>query len=147
MAHIRKLLRDRVSIVLTGLPTTGVNVYQSRVYPIAANKLPGIIVYSKDEVIEYSTMGLPRTQERKVSFGVEIYVKGVMGYDDALDQISLEVEEALYSDITLNGYAADLMITDFTADFNGTGDQPVAMASLTVEVLYRVKENQPDIVI
>jgi len=147
MAHVRKLLRDQITSTLTGLSTTGSNIYQSRVYPLAANKLPGLLIFSKSENVEYSTMGLPRIQERTVSFTLEVYVKGVSGYDNSLDQICLEVEEALYSDITLNGNAANVMISDFSADFNGDGDQPVAVATMTVDVLYRVRENNPDVAI
>jgi hypothetical protein len=129
------------------LSTTGSNIYPSRVYPIASNKLPGILIYSKSESTEYATMGLPRIQERMVSFTLEVYVKGVSGYDDSLDQICLEIEQAIYADITLNGYSANTMVTSFEADFNGDGDQPVAVATMTVDVLYRVRENNPDVVI
>jgi len=147
MAHVRKLLRDQITSTLTGLSTTGSNIYQSRVYPLAADKLPGLLIFSKSENVEYSSMGLPRIQERTVSFTLEVYVKGVSGYDNSLDQICLEVEEALYSDITLNGNAANVMLSDFSADFNGDGDQPVAVATMTVDVLYRVRENNPDVAI
>ena len=147
MAHVRKLLRDQITSTLTGLSTTGSNIYQSRVYPLAADKLPGLLIFSKSENVEYSTMGLPRIQERTVSFTLEVYVKGVSGYDNSLDQICLEVEEALYADITLNGNAANVMLSDFSADFNGDGDQPVAVATMTVDVLYRVRENNPDVAI
>jgi hypothetical protein len=144
MAHIRKLLRDSLTTALTGLASTGNRVYQTRVYPLAANKLPGILIYSKEESTEYSTMGLPRIQERTVSFNVEVYVKGVSGYDNSIDQICLEIEEALYANITLGGNAANLTIRDFSADFSGNGDQPVGLATITVDVLYRVNENAPD---
>lgn len=147
MAHIRKQLRDSLTTALTGLASTGSRVYQSRVYPLAANKLPGLLIYSKSENIEYSTMGLPRIQERTVSFNVEVYVKGVSGYDNSIDQICLEIEEALYANITLGGNAAYLSIRDFSADFSGNGDQPVGLATMTVDVLYRVNEDAPDITI
>jgi len=147
MAHLRKLLRDQITSTLTGLATTGNNIYQSRVYPLASNKLPGILIFSKNEEVEYSTMGLPRLQARTVSFTLEIYVKGLSGYDNSLDQICLEIEEALYADITLNGNAANLMIRDFSAEFSGDGDQPIALASMTIDVLYRVRENNPDVAI
>ncbi len=147
MAHVRKLLRDSITSTLTGLSTTGSNVYQSRVYPLASNKLPGLLIFSKNEEVEYSSMGLPRIQERTVSFTLEIYVKGVSGYDNSLDQICLEIEEALYADITLDGNAANLMLRDFSAEFSGDGDQPIALASMTIDVLYRVRENNPDIAI
>ena len=75
---------------------------------------------------------------------VEIYVKGTSNYDDQLDQISLEIEDALYADLTLNGHAKDLQITRFEADFAGEGDQPLAFARMAVDVIYRTSENDPE---
>lgn len=147
MAHVRKLLRDNLATALTGLTTTGSNVYKSRVYPIASNKLPGLLIYSKDEETEYNSMGLPRIQERTARFTLEIYVKGVSGYDDSIDQICLEIEEAIYANITLGGYASNTTVTSFDADFSGDGDQPAGLATLTVDVLYRVREDNPDVAI
>jgi hypothetical protein len=51
----------------------------------------------------------------------------------------------LYVDLTRGGDATDTRITSFDADFDGSGDQPVAVATLTVEVTYQVRENNPDI--
>lgn len=147
MAHVRKLIRDNVKTALTGLATTGNRVYQSRVYPLSAAKLPGLLVYSRGEATEYETIGLPRLQFRTVSFTVEAYVKGVSGYDDTLDQICLEVEEALYINSSLGGYASDVMVTSFEADFNGDGDQPISRATLTVEVQYQALENDLETVV
>ena len=39
MAHVRKSIRDDVVSTLTGLTTTGTNVYQTRFYPLAEAKL------------------------------------------------------------------------------------------------------------
>ena len=63
--------------------------------------------------------------------------KGTANYDDTLDQISLEVEDALYADVTLAGNAKDMHITRFEADFAGDGDQPVAYARIAVDVMYK----------
>jgi hypothetical protein len=147
MAHVRKLIRDNLKTALTGLTTTGSRVYQSRVYPLAAATLPGLLIYSKDEATEYQTIGLPRLQLRTVSFTVEAYVKGVSDYDDTLDQICLEVEESLYTNSSLGGYASDVMVTSFEADFNGDGDQPVSRATLTIEVQYQTLENDLEAVV
>tara|TARA_Y100000004_G_scaffold185762_1_gene236413 strand:- start:1422 stop:1865 length:444 start_codon:yes stop_codon:yes gene_type:complete len=145
MAHIRKEIRDDIITTLTGLTTTGNKVYQSRVYPIGANKLPGILVYNRSEQLEYSSVNAPRLQERTCQFDIEVYVKGTSGYDNTLDQICLEIEEALYTDLTRGGDAIDTRIISFEADFNGDGDQPVATATLIVEVRYQVRENNPDV--
>ena len=147
MAHVRKLIRDNIKTTITGLTTVGTNVFQSRVYPVAAPKLPCMMLYSKDEIVEYHSIGSPRLQERIVNFTIEVFVRGSSGYDDQIDQICLEVEEALYTDLSRGGNAIETKISNFDADFNGDGDQPVGIATLTVEVRYQVRENNPDVAI
>ena len=87
MTHVRKNIRDDIKTTLTGLATTGSNVYQSRVYPIHGSKLPGILLYNRSEETTYETVSTPRMQNRRCEYQVEIYVKGVANYDNTLDQI------------------------------------------------------------
>ena len=141
MAHVRKLIRANVTTTLTGLATTGNNVYQTRVYPIAEDRLPGIAIYTSEEATLFGSMNFPRTQVRTVTVNVEIYVKAVADYDDTLDQICLEVEEALTADLTRGGYAKDTQVLRFSSDFSGDGDQPVAYGTLEVSVDYATVEN------
>lgn len=144
MAHARKTIRDRIITDLTGLATTGSRIYRSRVYPLAEEKLPGLCVYTMSEQIDYATIGTSRLQQRVLSVVIEIYVKGTSNYDDDLDQISLEIEDALFADLTLNGNAKDLQINRFEADFAGEGDQPLAFARMSVDVVYHTSENDPE---
>jgi hypothetical protein len=88
-------------------------------------------------------MGSDRTQFRRLSVNVEAYVQGNTGYDDSLDTICSEIEVALYSDLTRGGYAKDTKITAMDAEFSGDGDQPVARATLRVEVEYATQESDP----
>ena len=90
MAHARKTIRDRIVSDLTGLTTTGSNVFKSRVYPIASNLLPGLAIYTLGEQIDYASIGAARLQQRVLSVSVDVYVKGTSNYDDTLDQICLE---------------------------------------------------------
>ena len=145
MSHVRKDIRDNIKATLTGLATTDKNVFQSRVYPMHGSKLPGILLYNKTEDTTYETVSTPRMQSRRCEYQVEVYVKATADYDDTIDQICLEIEEALYVDLTRGDNATDTRITSFDADFDGSGDQPVAVAILTVEVTYQVRENNPDI--
>ena len=64
-----------------------------------------------------------------------------MNYDNTLDTIAVEVEEAIAADITLGGVAKDAQITAFEADFAADGEQPVAVGRFTVTVEYRTVEN------
>ena len=50
--HIRQQIRERVGTTLTGLSTTGSNVFQSRVFNLEESNLPAIIIYTKSEAGE-----------------------------------------------------------------------------------------------
>ena len=141
MAHVRKSIRDNVTTTLTGLATTGSNVYQTRFYPLAEAKLGGLCIYTNSEDVEYTTLSLPRTQMRSLEVMVEAYVKGTTNIDDTLDTIGVEISEALAADVTRGGYAKDTKVTRFEATYAGEGDQPVGVGSFTVEVLYATLEN------
>ncbi len=88
--HIRQQIRERVGTTLTGLTTTGSNVFQSRVYNLEDSKLPAIIIYTKSEDSELLEMGSTRTLQRNLSLVVEAYVKANSNYDDTIDTIAKE---------------------------------------------------------
>jgi hypothetical protein len=144
MAHVRKQIRDNIVTTLTGLATTGSRVYKTRVYPLAQSKLPGLAIYTETEDIEIRTINPPRTQMRNLTVTVDAFVKGVSNFDDDLDTICQEVEEALAADITRGGLAKDTRITGFEAEFSGDGDQPVANGRISVTVDYVTLENAVD---
>jgi len=141
MTHVRKQIRDNVVTTLTGLSTTGTNVFRSRVYPIAENKLPGILIFTDSEEIEFGTIGSDRSQIRSLTISVQGYVKSTSNYDDTLDQICVEVEEALHNDITRGGLAKDTQVINFDAEFTDDGDQPVVVGTLETLVTYVTNES------
>ena len=141
MSHVRKQIRDAVITALTGLTTTGSNVFRSRIYPLESNKIPGLCVFSKSEATTFDTLTRPRSINRVLEIGVEAYVKATSDYDNTLDTIAVEVEEAIASDVTLGSLAKDTQVTSFEADFSGEGEQPVSIGRFTVEVIYRTLEN------
>ena len=141
MAHARKSIRDNVATTVTGLSTTGSNVFKTRTIPLGVAKLPALCVYTRNEIINNSTMQPPRTQLRNLDVIIEAYVKGISALDDTLDTISVEVEEALATDLTRGGYAKDTMVTSFEVDYDGEGDQTVGVARFTIAVKYATLEN------
>ena len=145
MAHVRKQIRDSIVTALTGLDTIGANVFQSRVYPISSGSLPALTIYTKSESQEYATMTKPRTIERTLTVSVDSYVQAVTGYDDSLDQIAVEIEDAITADATLGGLAKDVRIVSYESDYSGDPDQPVAHATITIDVDYVTIENDPEV--
>ena len=143
MSHVRQQLRERAATTLTGLSTTGSKVYQSRVYPLGAANLPGLLIYTKSEDSEIVTMSGARTLLRNLSLVIEGYVKAVSNYDDTVDTIAKEVETAMGNDVTLNGLAKNSFLESTQIEYDGEGEKPVAVVSLTYNVEYMTIENAP----
>lgn len=146
MSHLRKQIRDAVVTALTGLTTTGTRVYKSRVYPLETGKLPGLCIYTKSEEISTTTINRPRTQIRTLEVIVEAYVMVNTNFDDTIDTISVEVEEALYTNALLGGLSKELNILSFDADYSGEGEKVVGVGRWTVNVIYTDKENDVETV-
>jgi rRNA maturation endonuclease Nob1 len=71
-----------------------------------------------------------------LSVAIEGYVKVNTDFDDVVDDICKEVEAALGADRTLNNLAKSQNITSGTEiQFNGEGDQPVGVVTMTYTVV------------
>ena len=143
MAHVRQQLRERAATTLTGLSTTQSKVYQSRIYPLGSANLPGLLVYTKSEDSEVVTMSGVRTVFRNLFLVIEGYVKAVSNYDDTVDTIAEEVETALGNDVTLNGLAKNSYLISTNIEYQGEGEKPVAVVSMTYNIEYMTIENAP----
>ena len=98
MTHSRQTIRERIATRLTGLTTTGSNVFQSRVYPLQASELPALRIYTGDEeaVEDLEVMGYEGVIQ--VEARIEVAVRENDTYDDTLDLILEEVQAALVTE-------------------------------------------------
>ena len=143
MAHARQTIREQVGTTLTGLTTTGSNVFQSRVYPLQESNLPALLIYTKEESSEAIVMGSNRVIERELTLAVEAYVKTNSNSDDTIDTIAEEVETAIGADSTLNNKAKDVFLVSTDINYVGEGENPVAVATLNFLISYCTDENDP----
>ena len=141
--HLRRQIRERVASTLTGLTTTGSNVFQSRIYPMKSAVLPGLCIFTQSEDVSIDTMGSPRTVSRVLDLIIERYATG-SNLDDTLDQIGKEVETALAGDIGLNSLAMDSYLSAVEINYSGDGEKPTGVIKQTYSVIYRNAENAPD---
>jgi len=139
MSHKRAQIKARIQTVLTGLATTGSNVFLSRTYPIATSDLPGLLIYANSESIQRLEIGIQNRQQRTLDLSIEAIAKGNSA-ESTLDQVTVEVEEAMANDKTLNGLAIDSRITD-TQIRQASAESEFFIATLRYEVLYRTTEN------
>lgn len=141
--HIRKQIRDAIESTLTGLATTGSNVFVSRIYPTEEDNLPGLLISTplEDIDLEQGTLDAP---ERILTALVRGRAKSGATLDDTLDKIAKEVEVAMGADITLGGLSKGLDLAGMTTVFSGEGDQPYGEITLTYFVYYRTPFGDPD---
>ena len=136
MAHVRQQIRDRVATLVTGLPTTGANVYKMRRFALDDSKIPAICVYTMDESSNLITVG-SRTLGRTVNVAADIIIKGSSAtISDTLDDICVSAEEAIAADFHLNGLAKSCILTDTNITINVEGERSVASARLVYTVDY-----------
>ena len=143
MAHLRQSIRERIGTLVTGLSTTGSNVFQSRVYPVEDGSLPCLLVYTTSEESEVTEMASPRPMTRFLN----VIVQGVVGAttpDDTLDDISKEVEVALAGDVSINNLANNSFLSSTTIEFNAEGAKPIGTVMLNYIVEYRNVDNNPE---
>ena len=143
MAHLRQSIRERIATDVTGLSTTGSNVFQSRIYPIEDGSLPCLLVYSTSEDSEPTEMASPRPVTRILNVVVQGVVSATQP-DDTLDTISKEVEVALAGDITINSLANNSFLSSTEIEFNADGAKPIGTLMLNYVVEYRNLDNNPE---
>ena len=143
MAHLRQSIRERIGTLVTGLSTTGSNVFQSRVYPVEDGSLPCLLVYTTSEESEVTEIASPRPMTRFLN----VIVQGVVGAttpDDTLDDISKEVEVALAGEVSINNLANNSFLSSTTIEFNSDGAKPIGTVMLNYVVEYRNLDNNPE---
>jgi len=91
--HVRKQIRNAVKGALQGLATTGDRVFVSRVYPLAQAQLPGLLIFTPGE--DSGREDSPTETMRDMTLQVHGLVKISEGLEDELDDIAMEVEQAL----------------------------------------------------
>jgi len=139
MTHPRKTIRDAIQTALTGLTTTGSNVFQNRVFPFESGDFPGLLIYNGDEESEPggNDAGV-QTFDRQYNCMVEGYVKAASAsIDDTLDSIAEEIETAIAADRTLSGACGYCFTSATEFEFNADQNKRTGIVRLTLTVLYR----------
>lgn len=145
MAHLRQQIREYVGgTLVSGLTTTGTRVYQSRLYPMADDNLPGLLVYTTTEESEPDVMGSTRNMDRSMNLVIEGFAKTATNLDDKLDTIADEVETAMAGSPTINSLAKNSWLAGTEIALMGEGETPVGVITMNFNVIYRTQDSSPD---
>jgi hypothetical protein len=143
--HLRTQIRDAAVLTLTGLSTTGANVFPTRSRAIAVESLPALRVYCDDESIETASMGPDRERKRTMSLVVEGITSTNASPEDTADQIVKEVELALDGNNSLGGLVKYIEPRRVGIEIAHEADKLVAVARMEFEVLYYSRKGAPDV--
>lgn len=136
MAHVRKQIRDRVaSILATNVTLVKRRVFTTRVHPFNETNLPAISVYTGSETSDRLNVGVTDVI-RDLTLDIDIYVRETSKFDDDVDAISVQVEEAMANDFTINGLAKFSVLQSTEIQFDGEADQILGVAKLTYGIQY-----------
>jgi len=158
MAHIRTRIRTRAKALLTGLATTGANVFENRQTAIERSALPALNVSLGDEAIQ--DIAKSGRLGRQLDLHVDIVCEddGTLAAD--LDTILAEVETALSYSATLSAANAAVfglsegdrwtknLIKDITPRaigemYDGEGRRITGQARITFAVEYHTQDGTP----
>lgn len=103
MTHKRQQIRERTAAVLTGLATTGANVFQSKVYRLSDDELPAIKIYTGGEELSEESISKGLSGVVQCALSIQIVVKENNTYDDVLDDILAEVQAAMKTERETGG--------------------------------------------
>lgn len=144
MSHARQQIRDQLKTTLTGLATTGANVFNSRVYD--HETLPSLAIYTLSEELGEES---GNKQLRMLNVVIEARAKATTNLDNTLDTIGAEVEDALFAsgDTTLNGKCKDFDFEGVDIELSGDQEQPVGLMSMRFVALYRVNKSNVETLI
>lgn len=146
MAHVRQQIVEAVVSALTGLSTTGANVFPQRRYPTGDGQWPCLLVYRGREVSTPDEIGRP---PREMAHGFEVLVEIVAAgaaADDTIDDACVEIEKAVAADVTLGGLARDAFVSGFEPAplLADQARQQTSGARLTLNISYRTTDTDPE---
>lgn len=143
MAHGDSQIHAALVAALTGLTTTGANVFDDETTPIPEASLPALRVLD-DGVgrIEYATLRAPRTLLRTQSYTVVALCK-TANAKAKLNTILAEVEVAVYTNRTLGGIARDMRVETYDKKFSDELETRVGEAPITINVDWVCIEGSP----
>ena len=142
MAHVAKQLMDAVTTAVTGLPTTGARVQQSRTYAHQAGPALNIRLGGRTTQGIRSNAWLDAEQD----IFIDIAVAGAAdSIDDQLLQIEAEIHRALMADYSLGlAFVLDLNPQGLSEPDLEQGEKPKAVATSSWRYVIRHPLTDPE---
>lgn len=148
MSHVRTQIRAAIIARLTGLATTGANVFGQRTRP-NTDALPYLKVWIGNDNGELLTVGDDRAEQRDAEIVIEAYAKDGADIEDALDQIALEVQTriATTTDISFGGLVKNFGAPRIEPDVDDGLEKLAGLNRITYPITYFIAGSNPAVVL
>ena len=145
--HVREQITVAAITAVTGLATTGTNVFRDRdpdERPLQASELPGLVVEDDGDPSEIVTLGTGRILERQMKLRISAHVKALTGYSAQLNLILKEIEVAL-AGASLGGAKYATLVEVGAREASEAAEKPTVRQAFSFEFLYYTAHNAPDV--
>lgn len=133
--HKRKQIRDSIVERLKGATHCGERVFSNRGRSFFANELPSITVYTESESSAF--LNSPETRLRRtLKLVIEAATIQQHHIDDELDELALQVEEALPNSQYFDGLIQTISLSQSEMGLADKGDKVMGSVRMTYEVEY-----------
>lgn len=148
--HARQQVRQAAVIDLTGLATSGANVFTGRVAKLSEAEMPGLKIMLWDEAGDLGGQALG-TVLRRGRLVVEGWMQGGDDIEDKLDDWAAEIEVALYGntpalDAVLQNIDAPTTAIDLPEPEEGVGKK-FGRIRMLIPVEYRTALADPTTIV
>lgn len=136
----RTAIRQAFAALITGLPTTGSRVFQSRTRPLSSTTLPAILVFSGESTPEAIGIGSQEPDLMTYRLRADILVKDSVGIESTADEILDEITGAIFANVTANTLsgkvAAIRLIQIGEPDLDDSLEKPALRLPVLFETYY-----------
>lgn len=136
----RTQIRTAFAALITGLATTGANVFVARTRPLADANLPAILVFSGEHEPVSNPASSMRPDAYTFRLRADIVVKDSSTAEATADSILEEIETAVFASIaanTLSGLVAHTRLVSVgEPDLDDALEKPAVRVPVLFEVFY-----------
>jgi hypothetical protein len=147
--HLRDQILASLKTAITGLTTTGANVFADRTDELQANEVPGLTLNQGGaETPEYKSTGYPRTIIATFDVEISAYDQRTRAQADARQRcntIDKEVQAAVAAWAHTSTLITDMQRGQTDFDLSTESDKTAAMVRMRYFLQYVYKENAPDV--
>lgn len=146
MSHARTQIRDRFISTIGALSTLSGRVYASKTSRTNDEDLPIVVVYARSETSVADSFGADDPITRTLTVTVDIHATAPDYPDDVINDISMEIENAVTGDSYLAGETVLANLEGFEIIATPEARRPIGLGRIRYTVDYMTARSDPSVI-